>query len=129
MIVDERFEIAGNGDKNLDTGFLTDILSGCKKSVAFDDAIKTMSPNVIVTDEISSKEDIISVGQAIRSGVKVIATAHAENIFSLKEKQFLNELIAGKYFERIVALSNRNGVGTIEGVFDENLRALYVQYI
>jgi hypothetical protein len=26
-------------------------------------------------------------------------------------------------------LSNRNGVGTIEGIFDENLRGIYIPYI
>lgn len=129
LIVDERFEIAGNGDKNLDTGKTTDVLSGCKKSVAFEDAIKTMSPSVIITDEISSKDDIFSVMQTIRSGVKIIATAHSENIYSLKEKYLFKELLSEKCFDRIIVLSNRNGVGTIDGVFDENLRAIYVPFI
>lgn len=129
LIIDERFEIAGNGDKNLDLGKTTDIMSGCEKSIAFNDAIKTMSPNVIVTDEISSSQDLNSVRQVIRSGVKVIATAHANNIINLKEKRYFKEIIEEKCFDRFVTLSNRNGIGTIEAVFDESLRAIYIPYL
>ena len=129
LIVDERFEIAGSGDMFLDVGKTTDVLSGCEKSVAFYDTIKTMTPNVIITDEISSENDIESIKQAMRSGVKVIATAHSDNIFSLKTKKYFKELISEKYFDRFIALSNRNGVGSIDGVFDENLRAIYIPYL
>lgn len=129
LIVDERFEIAGGGDKSLEVGPTTDIISGCEKSVAFDEALKTMSPTVIVTDEISSEKDIVSIMQAICSGVKVIATAHAGGIHDLKNKKFLSSLVSGKFFDRIISLSNRNGVGTVDGVFDENLRVLYVPYL
>ena len=84
-----------------------------------------MSPSVIVTDEVSRECDIDSIKEVIKSGVKVIATAHAKNILDLKNKKYFNALIEDKYFERIVVLSKRNGVGTIEGVFDENLKLIY----
>ena len=128
LVVDERFEIAGGG-KELDVGKTTDILSGCEKSIAFKEAIKTMSPSVIVTDEIGDEKDIISIKQAIRSGVKVIATAHARGVQDLKLRKFFDELLREKCFDRFIALSNRNGVGTIDGIFDENLRVLYVPYL
>ncbi len=130
LIVDERFEIAAAGDaSDIDVGIRTDIISGSEKSFAFNEALKTMSPSVIVTDEISSGEDIESVSKAIKSGVKVIATAHAENINDLKYKKYFVDVIKDKYFERIIVLSNRMGVGTIDGVFDENLRVIYMPYL
>lgn len=129
LVVDERFEIAGGGDRELDIGKTTDIISGCEKSVAFDEALKTMNPTVIVTDEIAYEKDLESIKQAIRSGVKVIATAHAGSVLDLKGKKYFDDIIKEKYFERYIALSNRNGVGTIDGIFDENLRVLYVPYL
>ena len=129
LVVDERFEIAGGGDKELKIGNLTDIISGCEKSIAFDETIKTMTPSVIVTDEISTNNDLSSIRQAIRSGVKVIATAHASGVNDLKNKKYFDEIIKEKCFERFIVLSNRNGVGTIDGVFDECLRVLYVPYL
>ncbi len=130
LVVDERFEIAGSfGNQNIEVGEFVDVISGSNKSFAFFEALKTMSPSVIITDEISEEEDIASIKSAIKSGVKVIATAHAESIKDLKFKKHFDKLLENKFFERIIVLSTRNGVGTIEGVFDENLRAIYVPYM
>ena len=128
LVVDERFEIAGGFPIELNVGKTTDVLSGAEKSFAFNEALKTMSPSVIVTDEISSRQDIDSVCNAIRSGVKVIASVHSKNISELKQKMYFSDIINNGYFERYITLSNRNGVGTIEGVFDENMKVLYFPY-
>ena len=129
LVVDERYELAGAGLSKFDIGDYVDVVSGAEKRFAFDNALKTMNPSVIVTDEIAKESDIESIKQSIKSGVKVIASAHACDILDLKSKNYFSELIKDKYFERIVVLSTRNGVGTIEGVFDENLRGIYIPYI
>ncbi len=130
LVVDERYEIAGlNQNTLIDIGNYVDVISGCEKSFAFYNALKTMNPKIIVTDEISEEEDINSIKYAIKSGVKVIATAHALNICDLKYKKYFDILIKDKYFERIVVLSCRNGVGTIEGVYDESMRGIYIPYV
>lgn len=129
LVVDERFEIAGINSGYLNIGNYVDVISGSEKQFAFKNSLKTMNPSVIVTDEISKEEDIQSIMQAIKSGVKVIATAHALNISDLKEKMYFDFMINNKYFERIVVLSSRNGIGTVEGIYDENLRGIYIPYI
>lgn len=129
LVVDERFELAGGFEsQNLSVGNFVDVISGSNKSFAFCQALKTMCPSVIATDEISEEEDISAIKQAIRSGVRVLATAHAENLNDLKTKKYFSELIENRFFERFVVLSTRNGVGSIEGVFDENLRCIYVPF-
>lgn len=130
LVVDERFEIAGSGNSQyLSVGDYVDVISGSTKSFAFNEALKTMSPAVIVTDELSTENDIESVKQAIKSGVSVIATAHASTIEDLKYKKYFESILKDKYFDRIVVLSTRNGVGTIDGIFDDNLRCLYIPYM
>ena len=131
LIVDERFEIAGypNNLNGFNVGQFVDVISGSSKSYAFSEGLKTMNPSVIVTDEVSKEEDIESIKQIIKSGVKVVATAHASGINDLKFKAYFKPIIEDKFFERIVVLSKRNGVGTIEGVFDENLRGIYIPYM
>lgn len=130
LVVDERFEIAGQmKSQNFLLGQFVDVISGSSKSYAFNECLKTMNPRVIVTDEVSKEEDLLSIKQAIKSGVKVIATAHAENINDLKFKKYFSMILQDKYFDRIVVLSKRNGVGTVEGVFDENLRGLYLPFM
>lgn len=130
LIVDERYEIAGGTlNSRLDVGNFVDVISGSDKWYAFSEAVKTMTPSVIITDEVSKNEDIDSIKQAIKSGVKVIATAHADSINDLKYKKYFSDILGDKYFERFVVLSKRCGVGTVEGIFDENLRCLYIPYL
>ena len=130
LVVDERFEIAGNlKNGELDVGQFADVISGANKGFAFGEALKTMNPKVIVTDEISEESDIAEVKQAIKSGVKVIATAHAENINDLRLKKYFEPLLVGRYFDRVIVLSTRNGVGTVEGIYDENLRGIYIPFM
>ena len=129
MVVDERFEIGGMGEYSFDLGDNVDIVAGAEKEYAFSRNLKTMSPSVIVTDEISKENDINQICQTVRSGVSVIATAHAENLYDLKQNRFLSNLISQKIFERIVVLSKRNGIGTVELVADENLKGIYLPYL
>ena len=127
LVVDEREEISfGEDGISFSIGDYVDVVLSSKKSFAFNECLKTMNPSVIVTDEISGEEDIASIKQAIKSGVKVIATAHATNIHDIKSKLYFSDILEKKYFERIVVLSKRNGIGTIECVYDENLRGIFL---
>lgn len=128
MVVDEKFEIGGE-NQNFDLGKNVDIMQGTNKKFAFYDAIKLMNPSVIATDEIVSREDIEGVKFAIKSGVSVIATVHAKSLDELKSKEYFDELFSMSYFERFIVLSKRNGVGTIEGVFDKKSFAIYLPYL
>ena len=127
LVVDEREEISfGDSGFGFNIGNNVDVVLDSKKSFAFNECLKTMNPSVIVTDELSCDEDIESVKQAIKSGVSVIATVHASTINDLKQKRYFSEILEKRYFERIIVLSKRNGVGTIECVYDENLRGIFL---
>ena len=58
-VVDERGEIAAmyKGIAQNDVGIKTDVLSNIPKSIGMKMLIRSMCPNVIVADEIGSKED------------------------------------------------------------------------
>lgn len=125
LVIDERFELAGENNK-FNLGDNVDIIQGANKKFAFYDAIKVMNPNVIVTDELISNDDMEGVKFAVRSGVKILATAHAQTLDQIKEKEFISYLIKENYFERIIVLSKRNGVGTIEAIYNDKFQALYI---
>ena len=127
LLVDERFEISStsNGIPMLDIGEYTDVVSGASKEFAFSNGIRSLSPDVIVTDELMSGCDVAACIQAVRSGVKVIASVHADSYNDLRDKDNYKKLFETKCFERYVVLSNKNGAGTYEGVFDENLNCIY----
>ena len=127
LICDERFELASSylGIINNDIGICSDVVSGSSKNFAFSFAIRTMKPDVIVCDEIMSQQDAESVVYAIKSGAKVIATAHAKNIADALMRKELKYLLDSKVFNRIIVLSSRNGPGTYEGIYNENLISIY----
>lgn len=110
-ILDERDEIAAmnGGISGFDVGVFTDVLSGCAKSEGIEMLIRSMSPEVIITDELGGVEDFSAVKTANTKGVSVIATAHGENV-----KDFSDMDIS--FFKCIIVLSNRLGAGTIEEI-------------
>ncbi len=120
LVLDERGEL--NIGKGL--GIFSDIISFSSKKLGFENGIRSLAPNVIVTDELGEWEDIEAVKYASNSGVKIIASVHSDSIESFSRKQAFKELLEEKIFKRFVLLSMREGPGTLEGVFDENLSRL-----
>jgi len=127
LLIDERYEIAGvkDGVSSIDIGGYCDILSGASKSYGFNQGIRALRPDVIVTDELMGKDDCKSVIDAINSGVSVIATVHANSIEMIKEKNDFTDMIENRYFDRYILLSTRNGPGSVESVYDKNLKCMF----
>lgn len=130
-IIDERSEIAAcsNGIPQLDVGLRTDVLDCCPKSEGIMMGIRSMSPDVIVCDEIGTYKDIESIIIALNSGVNVITTIHGYDIEDLFKRPVFDEILKNKVFERAIILSNRNGIGTIEYIYDlkKNLKMRRVE--
>jgi stage III sporulation protein AA len=119
-IVDERSEIAAcyRGVSQCDVGIRTDVLDGCPKSLGMAIVLRSMSPQVIITDEIGCSGDSDAVMKVINAGVKIITSAHGYNITELKSrKEVLNLLVQG-VFEKIIVLDNSEGPGTIKEIID-----------
>lgn len=118
LILDERGEI--DLDKNGSVGNFADKISFANKTIGFENGIRSLSPNIIVTDELGTKEDVNAVMYAVNSGVSVLASVHSDSIESFLKKPYFQDIIANKIFKRYVLLSMKNGPGTLEGVYDEN---------
>ncbi|MGI6588995.1 MAG: stage III sporulation protein AA [Peptococcia bacterium] len=119
-LVDERSEIAGmyQGEPQFQIGLRTDVLDACPKAQGMMMLIRSMSPGVIATDEIGKNEDIDALYNALQAGVKVITTVHGSSFEEIKERPNLQTLINWRFFERIIVLSRRKGVGTLEMILD-----------
>lgn len=78
LIADERNEISGVsfGTIAFNLGQTCDIVRGADKRFVFENAIRTMSPQVVITDEIYGKDDYLAVDFINRCGLTVIATSH-----------------------------------------------------
>ncbi len=104
VIIDERFEIACavNGRPSLDVGD-AEVVSGIKKCVAYENVLRAMSPEVLVTDEICKREEADVIADAVRAGVKVFASAHGESLKQISESEIFSPLV--KCFETAIELS------------------------
>ena len=122
LVVDERQEIMEVFDgNNVVTLENVDVYKNSSKKFAFNNGIRSMKPDVIITDEISVDKDIDDIENALTSGVKIIATIHASSVFDLISKSQFKRLLDLGLFDRFVVLSSCDGVGTLEGVYNENL--------
>lgn len=117
-LIDERGELAATtaGEAQNDVG-LCDVFDGYPKAQAMEQALRTMSPQVIVCDEIGSREDVRTVRQALNSGVRIIAAAHARTKQELFARQGLRELLSTGAFSTVIFLQGRERAGEISEIF------------
>lgn len=109
-VVDERGEIAAmyKNEPQNDLGIKVDILSNISKSLGIKMLVRSMAPDVIVADEIGTKEDIEAIKYAVTSGVKGIFTAHANNMEDIKKSPILKELLDLNLIDKIIILDKNN---------------------
>lgn len=81
-LIDERSEIAGayNGVPVNKIGKRTDLLDNCPKAEGIILILRSMSPEVIVVDEIGREEDIAAIREAVNAGVSLLASVHGRGI-------------------------------------------------
>ncbi|RNC29271.1 MAG: hypothetical protein AWM53_00624 [Candidatus Dichloromethanomonas elyunquensis] len=119
-VVDERSEIAGmwQGTPAFDLGCRTDVLDRCPKVQGLNMLIRSMAPSVVAVDELGGPDEVFALNDAVRCGVKILATAHAGSLEELQRRPYLKELFDKQVFERAVLLGRTRGPGTIEGVYN-----------
>lgn len=117
-IIDERSEIAGciDGVPQHDVGIRTDIMDACPKAEGLMMMIRSMSPDVIVVDEIGSEEDVRALMEALHAGVKIVCSVHGESLFDLKKRPSLQQLFDYGAFDRYICLSKNEKPGMIDGI-------------
>lgn len=105
-VVDERRELFPtiNGEFCFQTGYATDVLSGCKKGIGIQMLIRTMNPTWIAVDEITDSEDCNGLIQAAWCGVGLLATAHAENIGDFLRRPVYKPLISSGIFKNVIVM-------------------------
>ena len=103
-VVDERCEFSPEDYQ----GTEVDILRGYKKRDGIEIAVRTMSPQVLCVDEVSG-DDASSIAGVVRSGVPILATAHAASGEELFSKSSLSPLFECGAFDVFVGIGRENG--------------------
>lgn len=116
VLIDTRGELSASvrGTPSFDIGLNTDALCGTEKSDGIMLALRTLSPEIIICDELGN--DGAAIEQAMFCGVKIVASAHADSIEQLKNRPATRDILP--FFERVAVLGERGRI--IE--FQENTK-------
>lgn len=89
-----------------------DVLLNYPKAEGIRLAVRSLSPEVILCDELAGDDDADAAKYAYASGVPIIATAHAGTLYELMGRQEMAELISSGAFPTRIGLL-RGGSGFI----------------
>lgn len=123
-VIDERNEFSGTyaGLAQNDLGFC-DILNGYPKAEGLTQAIRTLSPDVIICDEIGTEKDILAVKQAVHAGVKLVVSVHAGCVEDFSRRRHGMDILNTEAFDILAIMSGRSEPGKISQIYrlDKNL--------
>ncbi|MBE5804535.1 MAG: stage III sporulation protein AA [Clostridiales bacterium] len=120
-MIDERGELAAcvHGVPQLDVGESCDVLDGCSKPDAVRWLIRSMSPQAIITDELSGAEDAAALLDAMACGASVIASCHGTNLSEVANRPAMAGLMARRAFHHY-ALLHPEGGGRVAALYDRS---------
>lgn len=120
-IVDERGEIAAahRGVPQKEVGQLSDVLDGYPKGIGMMIALRSLSPQALICDEVGTEEDAAAMIQAMNAGIPVIASAHAENEIQLMSRPQIRSLMDSGAIEQVIFLEG----AAHPGKFKKRVRA------
>jgi stage III sporulation protein AA len=104
-VVDERLEFFPEDYLNV----RVDLLRGYKKCDGLEIALRTLAPEVIMLDEIGSESEALAMLSYLNSGVKIVATAHAESYSELLKRKSLRPFFEYEIFDVFFGLKRIGG--------------------
>ncbi len=107
-LIDERNELACKDDGVItaDVGVNTDVLTGFSKSAGIEIAVRTLAPQLIICDEVSSLKEIEAMKNGFLCGCAFAVSVHAASKEQLMNKHIVRNLIATREFSYVVLLKN-----------------------
>lgn len=102
VVCDTRFELMTENRP-----LLADYICGREKWQAIEMAIRTMSPQAVLCDELGGREETEAVLSSVSGGVPLIATAHGREPEDVLSKPGIKALHSAGVFDRYVAMERR----------------------
>ena len=116
-IIDERDEIASRSfGCYIDVGVHTDVLTLYPKAIGTEIALRTLSPDIIVLDEIGTEEESRALLSGMNSGVNFIAPAHGSSMEEVLRRPNIKTLINAGVFKKAVVLAGKDEPCHVKGV-------------
>ena len=103
-VVDERGEICPKKADSI--GINTDVLSSFPKAKGIEIATRTLSPEMIICDEVATPEEVNSILYAFSSGIRFALSVHISSREDLLYKPIIKTLLHTNEFSYIILLDN-----------------------
>lgn len=100
-VIDTREEIT----TFLEASLSCDVFLSYPKSTAIEMATRTLTPQIILCDEITSLKEAEAIKHSVNSGVSLVATTHASSFDELSSKEILKGLFACGAFDTAIGIS------------------------
>ncbi|MGM0751423.1 MAG: stage III sporulation protein AA [Bacillota bacterium] len=125
-IVDERSEIAGcvNGIPQLLFGPRVDVLDACPKAEGMMMLIRSMSPDVLIVDEIGRIEDGQAIQEAVNAGITLVMTTHGSTFGEVAKRPVIKDIVNLQTIERFIELRRGDEPGKVHEVWNEHGQSL-----
>ena len=119
VVIDERGELGGafEGICQNDLG-LSDVLTGFPKGEGILQAVRCLSPELIICDEAGSRQEAAAIEEGLNAGVGLITTLHAGSLEEIYRRSQGRQLLQSGAFYRIVLLEGRSVPGTVQGIYE-----------
>lgn len=116
LVIDERGELSASsdGETNLNVGECADVLLGVPKLDCYEGAVRTLSPDIVATDEIFGLKEVDCLIDLDRCGVSFVATVHGDNIDSVMSDNRYHKLTS--IVDNYILLSDIPKVGCVKEI-------------
>lgn len=120
VLIDERNEMGIN------SGINCDVLRSFSKSEGITHAIRVLSPEIIICDEVASLEEADKIIRGCYSGVKFVVSVHIGEQNDIFQRAVSNKLVNSGFFDYVVFLSDCSEPGKIKNIYKtEDLKNEY----
>ncbi len=104
-IIDTRGEL---GCADIPDSCLVDILEGYPKALGIEIATRTLSPQVLICDEIGGYDEAESILAVQSCGVPLVASVHGSSLTELLSRPTVNILSLNNIFSAYIGIAKRN---------------------
>ncbi len=105
-IVDCRGELSGDW---YGRGACVDLLTGCGKGEGIAIATRTLSPDVILVDEIGGEDEVSAILSVEGGGVPIVATVHGTSLARLERRSPVSPLLRAGIFGAFIGITREGG--------------------
>ena len=93
------------------------LLTGCGKAEGIRRALRVMSPQMLLCDEIGTAQEIDALEQSFSAGAQCAVSVHTDTAETLRQRKPLQRLLQTRQFQHVVLLQSSPPC-TIKTIYD-----------